>query len=233
MYGIIRIIAGLGVKCELFVSLLDHFVLTLCSHGETILKESYLINCVVARNSKRLKEQSHTGMKLMSLEVQLLDKNVHDRGNFECRDVALNDFLKRRANKEHAKHLSNTYVLVDSAYPPQILGYFTLSNNGVAMNDLPEAYKKHLPNYSSIPTTLLARMARDQHTRPGFGEHLLKAALKISLKEGGTFFALEVVAKNQALVSYYESYGFIQLLDDETHLFLPRATFEKLVLSEM
>lgn len=163
----------------------------------------------------------------MNLEVVLLNR-VHDRDSFECREEALNDFLKTRANHEHKKHISDTYVLIDNLQPQTILGYFTLSNNGVSFSNLPDQYKKLLPKYPTIGTTLLGRMARDLKTPSGFGTTILKEAMKKSL-ERGSFFALEVVAKNDELVQYYKSFGFIPLLDDSVHLFLPRATIMKLI----
>lgn len=165
----------------------------------------------------------------MSLEVVLLNDRVHIRENFECRDEVLNNFLKRRANQEHKKNISDTYVLVNSSNLQVILGYFTLSNNGVSFNSLPDKYKKLLPSYPSIGTILLGRMARDLNTPPGFGDTILKEAIKKSL-ERGSFFALEIVAKNNALVQYYMSYGFIPLLNDKMHLILPRGTIDKLNL---
>lgn len=50
---------------------------------------------------------------------------------------------------------------------------------------------------------------------------LMKNALEKSL-ERGTFFALELHAKNQRLVSHYERYGF-QLLEKKVtfHMILP------------
>lgn len=164
----------------------------------------------------------------MSLEVVLLNDRVHKREDFECRDEALNDFLKRRANQEHKKNISDTYVLANSSNPQIILGYFTLSNNSVSFNNLPDEYRKRLPSYPSIGTTLLGRMARDRNTPSGFGNTILKEAMKKSL-ERGSFFALEVIAKNDALINYYKSFGFIPLLDDRMHLFLPRGTIDKLI----
>lgn len=165
----------------------------------------------------------------MSLEVVLLNDRVHNRDDFKCRDEVLNDFLKKRANQEHKKNISDTYVLVDKPQPQTILGYFTLSNNGVYFSDLPEQIRKRLPGYPSIGTTLLGRMARDYHkTQSGFGNTILKEAMRKSL-ERGSFFALEVVAKNDSLINYYISFGFIHFLDDKKHLFLPRATIDSLI----
>jgi predicted GNAT family N-acyltransferase len=165
----------------------------------------------------------------MTLEVVLLSDRIHKREEFECRDEALKSFLKIRANQEHKKNISDTYVLVNNSEPQIILGYFTLSNNGISLDNLPKEYKKHFPNYPSIGTVLLGRMARDHNkSSPGFGEIILKEAIKKSL-ERGSFVALEVVAKNKFLVSYYMSFGFIRFLDDTSHLFLPRETMEKLI----
>ena len=165
----------------------------------------------------------------MTLKVVLLSDRIHKREDFECRDETLNTFLKIRANQEHKKNISDTYVLVNNSEPQIILGYFTLSNSGVSLASLPKEYKKHFPNYPSIGTVLLGRMARNHNKSfPGFGEIILKEAIKKSL-ERGSFVALEVVAKNEFLVSYYISFGFIRFLDDAAHLFLPRATMKKLI----
>lgn len=164
----------------------------------------------------------------MNLEVVLLNDQIHKREDFESRDETLNNFLKQRANQEHKKSISDTYVLTDSLEPQMILGYFTLSNNSVTLSNLPEQYKKRLPSYPNIGTILLGRMARDLRTPSGFGRVILKEILKKSL-ERGTFFALEVIAKNNALVNYYISFGFIPLLDNKKHLFLPKATINKLI----
>ena len=162
------------------------------------------------------------------MEVVLLDKKIHKREDFECTDEELTSFLKKRANQEHEKHISDTYVLVENRESQVILGYFTLSNSRISLSHLPDEHKKHLPNYPGIGTVLLGRMARDKKTPAGFGGIILREAIKKSL-EKGSFYVLEVVAKNDALVNYYISWGFICFLDDKTHLFLPRKTIANLI----
>ncbi len=42
-----------------------------------------------------------------------LDKNKHDRKNFDCGIDALNNYLKLTANQQSTKNNSRTYILED------------------------------------------------------------------------------------------------------------------------
>jgi hypothetical protein len=163
----------------------------------------------------------------MALTVELLDVDVHDRNVFYNRDHDICKFLKERANKEHKLNISDTYVLVVDDVRTAILGYFTLSLNSVLLSTLPQTLAKKLPKYKSFGTVLLGRMGRDENlTEKGFGSFVLRGAMVESLKRG-SFYALEVNAKNDKLSDYYKTFGFIPFLDDKQHLHLPRTQIER------
>lgn len=163
----------------------------------------------------------------MALIVELLEKSVHTRESFSNHDSSIEQFLKERAHKEHKNHISDTYVLIDDQSRHIILGYFTLSNHSVLLNDIPEDLRKNLP-YPELGTVLLGRMGRDQNLTPsGFGLILLKEAIKKSL-EKSSFFALELNAKNERLIKYYKQFGFISLKDNPHHMILPYSVLKKL-----
>lgn len=164
----------------------------------------------------------------MTLIVELLEKSVHARESFSNQDSSIEQFLKSRANQEHKKHISDTYVLVNDQSRNTILGYFTLSIHSVLLCDVPEMLTKNLPSYPTLGTVLLGRIGRDQNLTPhGFGFILLKEAIKKSL-EKGSFFALELNAKNEVLIKYYQKFGFISLKDNPYHMILPYSILKKL-----
>lgn len=168
----------------------------------------------------------------MALAVEILDTSVHAREGFCSHDPTFEVFLKNKANKEHKQHISDTYVLVEEDNKSKILGYFTLSNHALILTDIPLELTRKLPNYSTIGTVLLGRMGRDRYlTSKGFGVILLKEAIKQSL-ERGSFFALELRAKNLELVEYYRKFGFIQLMDDKRRMILPYSILKELNIYE-
>lgn len=162
----------------------------------------------------------------MPLVVQLLDTKVHARKQFCNIDPSIELFLQQRANKEHKLKLSDTFVVVHRENASVVLGYFTLSNHSMIFAGLPSHLAKSLPHYHRVGTVLLGRLGRDTDcTPPGFGAILLKEAIKQSLHRG-SFFGLELHAKNEKLVDYYRRFGFVQLQDDPNHMFMSFKTIE-------
>tara|TARA_R110002110_G_scaffold209215_1_gene421603 strand:- start:12520 stop:13038 length:519 start_codon:yes stop_codon:yes gene_type:complete len=163
---------------------------------------------------------------VMKLVVEPLNTGVHAREYFSNSEPTIEEFLKKRANKECKLNISDTFVLVNEDKREQILGYFTLSLHSIVLKNIPADIAKKIP-YPEIGTVLLGRMGKDQNLTPrGFGQIILKEALKESLSRG-SFFALELHAKNVALISYYKKFGFIQLMDSPLHMILPRKQIVK------
>jgi hypothetical protein len=60
-----------------------------------------------------------------------LNKNIHNREEFDYGVAVLNDFLHTKASKEMKQNLNTTYVLTtdqENALKP-IIGYYTLSTS--------------------------------------------------------------------------------------------------------
>jgi len=157
------------------------------------------------------------------LEEQVLDAKLHDRASFRCGEPALDDYLHKYAAQQNAKGLGTTFVLVDSAQPQQILGFYTLSAAQVDALQLTEAERKKLPRYP-IPCFRMGRLARHLEQRgTGLGEMLVGCAVNRCLQArsmvGG--YALLVDAKNEGAKSFYEHYGFAACVDAPMTLYLP------------
>jgi GNAT superfamily N-acetyltransferase len=158
--------------------------------------------------------------------IELLDRS-HNRRYFDCGEESLNDFLKKFARQNSEKGLGRTFVAVP-ANSKVIYGYYTIASGTVRFDTIPEK----LPRYP-IPVILLGRLAVDEKAKgQGLGEYLLMDALKqvVTLAEILGIYAVEVYALNDRAREFYKKYGFIELLDDPLHLFLPMKTIKALNL---
>ncbi|AHW59580.1 Acetyltransferase (GNAT) domain-containing protein [Draconibacterium orientale] len=164
--------------------------------------------------------------------TQLLNRQ-HNRTNFHCDEKLLDVYLKRQAGQDVRKRLSACFVL--TAYESnEVIGYYTLSNNSIPLQLVPEVYRKKFPSsYESIPTTLLGRLAIDKNYQgKGLGEFLLVDALKRSYEISQTSASFAVVTDpiNNKAAEFYEKYGF-QKLPDSGKMFIPMKTLSDLFKS--
>lgn len=168
----------------------------------------------------------------MAFEFTLLNKE-HQREAFDCGVEALNQYLKKFARKDAERKVAATFVLVDSAKPEMILGYYTLSAFTVFLSELPVAMQKKLPYYPNLPATLIGRLARSIDA-PGTGKLLLVDALLRSLRQSEQIASLAVVvdAKDEMAETFYQRYGFQKLGDEPKRMYLPMKTVKSLLLGD-
>lgn len=128
------------------------------------------------------------------LEEQAFDAKLHDRTGFHCGAPELDDYLQRFAAQHVAKGVSSVYVLVDSAQPTAILGFYTLSAAQVDASQLNGADRKKLPRYP-VPCFRMGRLASHTDKRgKGIGKILMGCAVDRCLKARslvGAFALLE------------------------------------------
>jgi len=158
----------------------------------------------------------------MKLEfiIEPLDKS-HQRENFDCGEISLNDFLRKYARQNAERGLGRTFVAVLPG-EKRVLGYYTLSSGSIAFDAVPEK----LPRYP-IPVAHLGRLAVDSSMRgQGLGELLLIDALERTVIISGEFgiYAVELFALTGRAKQFYLKYGFVSLKDDDKHLYLPVKT---------
>lgn len=156
--------------------------------------------------------------------------SVHKKNEFCCEKELLDNYLHKQANQDVKRKLSACFVLADNN-SHVVKGYYTLSNNSIPSILIPEEVKKQLPNsYTSIPTTLLGRMAIDKNFKGnGIGKILLVDALKRCYKNSKTIgsFAVIVDPLDNEAQTFYAKYGFIKL-PDSGKMFLPMKTIQQL-----
>jgi GNAT superfamily N-acetyltransferase len=165
----------------------------------------------------------------MNFLTELLNTG-HNRKNFACGNKMLDNYFRYQAGQDVKRKLSACFV-----WPEEetgiIKGYYTLSNNSIPLDSVPDNIRRKLPgSYTSIPVTLLGRLAVNKiFQQKGIGKLLLIDALKRSCLAGnqtGSFAAVVDPVNKQAEL-FYKKYGFIKL-PDSGKMFIPMKTVEKL-----
>lgn len=165
--------------------------------------------------------------------VERLDKS-HDRASFDCGKPLLNQWLQRFSAEYERRDLARTYVAV-KAGDRRVLGFYAISNHHVTYDAMPTEQSKGLPPIE-IPVVLLGRLAVDKTVEgQGLGAHLLVDALRRAhhVSEHIGIRAVEVHAIDELARAFYLKYGFISLLDDPRHLFLPIQAIRRLKLPSL
>lgn len=145
--------------------------------------------------------------------TQLLSKH-HPKSKFSCGNEQLDNYLYRQASQDVKRKLAVCFVCFDEE-TSLLKGYYTLSNNSIPLEQVPDSFRKKLPpSYSSIPTTLLGRLAIDQDFQgKGLGKLLLIDALKRSYLTGEQIGSYAVIVDpiDDIAERFYRNYGFIEL----------------------
>jgi len=161
--------------------------------------------------------------------TEILNSN-HRKKEFSCGKSMLDNYLQKQANQDIKRKLSACFVLNDEE-TNLLKGYYTLANNSIPQNLIPPKFQKKLPkSYSSIPTTLLGRLAIDNRFQgKGMGKLLLIDALSRSYEISKSIgsFAVIVDPLDKDAEKFYKKYGFINL-PDSGKMFLPMNTIKTL-----
>ncbi len=160
----------------------------------------------------------------MPWNIQALSPS-HDIASFDCGEPTLNSFLQRHALNNDRAGLGRTFVAIQPGQT-RVSGYFTVSTGSIKFDAIPEHTRKRLPKYP-IPTVHIGRLAVDLLSQgQGLGEALLVEALSRAATASTSVgvYAIDVLALHDRAQKFYLKYGFINMLDQPLHLFLPIET---------
>lgn len=154
-------------------------------------------------------------------QIQPFQPEVHDRVSFRCGQEALDRYLREQAGQDLRRKACGIWVLVEPARPSAILGYYTLSPEGVALAELPEPDRKKLPRYPRLGAVLLGRLAVAQTQQgKGIGSHLVMDALHRFLQAEIPAVLMVTDPKHEAARAFYRHFGFEEL--NRERMFLTR-----------
>ena len=154
-------------------------------------------------------------------------EKIFGRKIFDCGVPALNRYLKEQASQDIRNHYTVIFVALEEQ-TKEIIGFYTLSNAGVALDAIPGEIKAKLPKYPEVPAIRIGRLAVDKSMhRNKLGSELLANAIHRSIRNVTTGWAMMIVdAKNEQAAAFYKKFGFIEFYDDTHHLFIMRRTLE-------
>jgi GNAT superfamily N-acetyltransferase len=161
-------------------------------------------------------------------------RSEHGRATFDCGKPPLDEWLQRFAGQYARRDLARTYVAVGDD-DLRVLGYYALSSHLVRYGALPDEQARGLP-VIDLPVVLLGRLAVDRSAQGrGLGQYLLIDALRRAahISDQMGVRAVEVNAIDDTARRFYMRFGFVPLLDDPHHLFLPMQVIRKLDLPPM
>ncbi len=165
----------------------------------------------------------------MNYITQKLD-SIHRKKEFSCGKEILDNYIRKQAGQDIRRKLSACFVVADED-PALIKGYYTLSNTSISLETIPESVRKRLPeSYTSIPATLLGRLALDSRFQgKGLSKLLLVDALKrcYDTSQRIASFAVIVDPIDPDAEKFYAAFGFIKL-PDRGKMFLPIKTIKEL-----
>lgn len=132
---------------------------------------------------------------------------THLLSDFDCGEVALDEWLKRRALANQLSDASRTFVAVDPER--RVLGYYAMAAGAVAHLVATGALRRNMPD--PIPVLVLARLAVDRRVQGlKLGAALLQDAVNRALmvSQNAGVRALLVHALHDRAKQFYEHYGF-------------------------
>ena len=132
----------------------------------------------------------------------------HELANFNSGEPSLDEWLRKRALKNHAAGASRCFVLCAGA---AVIGYYSLSAGAISHEAAAKSMRRNMPN--PLPVLLLGRLAVDKrfHNK-GLGQALLRDAMirAVSVSGDAGVFALLVHALSDQARQFYLSRGFVE-----------------------
>jgi GNAT superfamily N-acetyltransferase len=132
----------------------------------------------------------------------------HEWVDFDSGELPLNEWLKKRAFKNHVSGASRCFVVCVGKV---VIAYYSLSAGAISHEAAPKPMRRNMPN--PLPILLLGRLAVDKrYHNQGIGQALLRDAMLRSVHVAGNagVFALLVHALSGPAKQFYLSRGFVE-----------------------
>ena len=154
----------------------------------------------------------------------------HNRDGFSCGVDSLDRYLRTQANQDVRRKANGVFILVETARPETVLGYYTLCATGLPQGEVPAAARKHVPRYPLVSATLVGRLAVSARQGELLGALLLADAVCRAYASAPIIGSsmLVVDAINERAAAFYEGNGFVRL-PDSMRLVLPLQVVERML----
>lgn len=132
---------------------------------------------------------------------------THLLDGFDCGEVVLDEWLKRRALANQVSGASRTFVVADR--DGRVYGYYAMAAGAVSHQMASSSVRRNMPD--PVPVMVLARLAVDRHAQGiKLGASLLQDAVDraVMVSRNAGVRALLVHALHDRAGAFYEHYGF-------------------------
>jgi ribosomal protein S18 acetylase RimI-like enzyme len=155
----------------------------------------------------------------MDWSFQDIDES-HSTKKFKCTQNTQTNYIRRWALKNHLDNVSKATVVLKDDGSPNVCAFYALSAAQVDFEKLTPEEQSKLPSYP-VPAVRIGQFAVDKScARQGLGARLMLHAFKkivnIASSLGIFIIVLDVEKDNSNAIGFYESLGFMKLLDDES-----------------
>ncbi|MDO8273626.1 MAG: acetyltransferase [Gammaproteobacteria bacterium] len=181
-------------------------------------------------------------LRLVNMQLQLLQTDLHDRQGFDCGVLEVNEFLHKHARRQMEQRINRTWVLTTQGAEPSaelvpLLGFFTLTHCSILRSEMPpETTSNRYPRYP-LPVIKLALIGvQSEHQRGALriGETLLLEALLTArqiVMRTGLGIAVITDPLTDKSEQFFLKYGFQRMqreFGQRRTLFLPVKTLQSL-----
>ncbi|HUE00966.1 MAG TPA: GNAT family N-acetyltransferase [Bryobacteraceae bacterium] len=152
----------------------------------------------------------------------------HNLASFDSGEPALDDWLRRRAERNEASGASRTYVICASG---RVVGYYTLATGAVTHSEAPGRIRRNMPD--PVPVIILGRLPVDKAFHgQGMGAGLLRDAVLriVQAADIAGIRAILVHAISEEAKRFYEKYGFVASPVDPMTLMITLAEAARMVV---
>lgn len=162
------------------------------------------------------------GWRFLSLNsVPEIDKTC-----FDCGDPDVNEFLRDSAEICEKEDFSRVFLMLSDE--DKVIGYYTLGNSIIPINEVPNKYKKGIPNFP-FPAVLIGQFGIDNSYQGKGLSYLLlgDAYTRIALayqQKVFAFKAIRVDTRNDDAKLFWVKQGFIPFKKSQNSLFIPVQT---------
>lgn len=152
----------------------------------------------------------------------------HRLDNFDSGEPSLDEWLKRRAIRNHTLGASRCFVICD--HKNEVVGYYCLSAGAISRDSAPKAMQRNMPN--PLPVLILGRLAIDKkYHNNGLGSALLRDAMirSVTIAENTGIFAILIHSLSEQAKRFYLSRGFVESPIEPMTLFMTLATIRAIL----
>lgn len=166
----------------------------------------------------------------MDFFTEPFERGVHKRGQFNCGEPSLDEWLRTRASPATRSGSARVYVRAPTA---EVIGYYTLSMSGIEPSNNPDELPLG-PRGVPAPAALIGRLAADlRHQGAGLGQNLLLDAIRRAVLASKAIGAtvIRVDALNDSTESFYTHHGFRPIRANGREMYLPMRTAQRTLLA--